>query len=143
MNRFFSAAALLVALALTSCASIVSDSSYPVTITSSPEGVPIKVQNDKQQTLHTGVTPMTVTLKAGDGWFSGATYYAVGPKGGRVMIDSGLDGWYFGNILFGGLIGFIGVDPATGAMFDLPELVYLNQQPIDISNVDPAKLGTN
>lgn len=30
-----------------------------------------------------------------------------------------MDGWYFGNILFGGLIGFLIVDPATGAMYTL------------------------
>jgi hypothetical protein len=140
MHRFLSVAALFAALALTSCASIVSDSTYPVTITSSPENLPIKIENEKGQVLHTGQTPMTVTLKAGDGWFSGATYYAVGPKGGKVMIDSGVDGWYWGNLLFGGVIGFLIVDPNTGAMYDLPELVYLNQQPIDISDVDPEKL---
>jgi hypothetical protein len=30
-----------------------------------------------------------------------------------------VDGWYFGNLLFGGLIGLLIVDPATGAMYKL------------------------
>lgn len=32
-------------------------------------------------------------------------------------IQSGLDGWYLGNILIGGLIGMLIVDPASGAMY--------------------------
>jgi hypothetical protein len=36
-----------------------------------------------------------------------------------VPIDFKLDGWYIGNIIFGGLIGFLIVDPATGAMWKL------------------------
>jgi len=38
-------------------------------------------------------------------------------------INSSVDGWYFGNILVGGLIGMLIVDPATGAMYNLPERV--------------------
>jgi hypothetical protein len=30
-----------------------------------------------------------------------------------------VNGWYFGNIIFGGLIGLLAVDPATGAMYTL------------------------
>ena len=36
-------------------------------------------------------------------------------------MDSSLSGWYWGNIVFGGLIGMLIVDPATGAMYKLPE----------------------
>jgi len=31
-----------------------------------------------------------------------------------------LSGWYWGNILFGGLIGVLIVDPITGKMWKLP-----------------------
>jgi hypothetical protein len=31
-------------------------------------------------------------------------------------VDGTVNGWYFGNVVFGGLIGMIAVDPATGAM---------------------------
>ena len=37
-----------------------------------------------------------------------------------------MDGWYIGNILFGGLIGMLIVDPATGAMYNLPDRVDIN-----------------
>jgi len=32
-----------------------------------------------------------------------------------------ISGWYWGNILFGGLIGMLIVDPITGAMYKLPK----------------------
>ena len=44
-------------------------------------------------------------------------------NGEQVTIDTiekQLDGWYIGNILFGGLIGLLIVGPATGAMWKLP-----------------------
>jgi hypothetical protein len=40
-----------------------------------------------------------------------------------VPLTADIDGWYFGNLLFGGLIGILIVDPATGAMWKLPENV--------------------
>lgn len=30
-----------------------------------------------------------------------------------------MNGWYIGNLLFGGIIGLLIVDPATGAMWTL------------------------
>ncbi len=40
---------------------------------------------------------------------------------GLSVIDSSLSGWYIGNLLFGGIVGLLIVDPATGAMWKLPE----------------------
>ena len=37
----------------------------------------------------------------------------------QLKIDGAINGWYFGNIIFGGLIGMLAVDPATGAMYTL------------------------
>jgi len=37
-----------------------------------------------------------------------------------------VNGWYFGNILLGGLIGMLIVDPATGAMYRL-DSDYINE----------------
>jgi hypothetical protein len=36
-----------------------------------------------------------------------------------VPIHSTLNGWYFGNILIGGVIGLLIIDPATGAMWKI------------------------
>ena len=47
-----------------------------------------------------------------------------------------MNGWYFGNILFGGLIGMIAVDPATGAMYTLqPKAVDTTLDAVKVSRV--------
>lgn len=112
---------------LSGCASIVGKSSYPVTISSSPTGARFVIANDGGQEIHAGTTPSTVTLKSSAGFFDGETYSVRFSKDGYrsalSTIDSSISGWYIGNIIFGGLLGLLIVDPATGAMFALPESV--------------------
>jgi hypothetical protein len=71
------------------------------------------------------MTPETVTLNASSGFFKGETYTLILNKDGfdqrTIEIQSSVDGWYFGNILLGGWLGMLIIDPATGAMFKLPE----------------------
>jgi hypothetical protein len=43
-----------------------------------------------------------------------------------VPVQFKLDGWYFGNILLGGVIGMLIIDPATGAMYKL-DTEFLNE----------------
>ena len=65
-------------------------------------------------------------MKAGAGFFKGENYTVAFQKAGygsyEATITRGIDGWYFGNLLFGGLIGILIVDPATGAMWTLKDL---------------------
>jgi hypothetical protein len=42
-----------------------------------------------------------------------------GFKPHQLNIDGAVNGWYFGNIIFGGLIGMLAADPSTGGMFTL------------------------
>lgn len=44
-----------------------------------------------------------------------------------IPVNCTLDGWYFGNLLFGGFIGMLIVDPATGAMYKL-ETQFINEK---------------
>ena len=37
----------------------------------------------------------------------------------KINVECRVNGWYFGNILIGGLLGMLIVDPATGAMYRL------------------------
>ncbi|WP_444923758.1 hypothetical protein ACJJH9_19625 [Microbulbifer sp. DLAB2-AF] len=117
----------------TGCASIVSDSSYPVTINSSPNGANFTIINEAGLDVHSGVTPDTITLPASDGFFSSASYTVKYQMAGyseqSFLIKAGMDGWYVGNIVFGGLIGWLIVDPATGAMWKLPESAHVTLQP--------------
>ncbi|WP_444929211.1 hypothetical protein ACJJIF_15375 [Microbulbifer sp. SSSA002] len=112
---------------VTGCASIVSESSYPVTINSTPNGANFTIIDSVGLDVHSGVTPDTITLPASDGFFSSASYTVKYQMAGyneqSFEIEAGMDGWYIGNIVFGGLIGWLIVDPATGAMWKLPESV--------------------
>jgi hypothetical protein len=112
-----------VMLVLTGCASIVSDSLYPVTVTSSPDGAALIVKDKAGRILQKTVTPATVMLPASVGFFNPATYTFQFEKAGYypaiTSLTAGLDGWYIMNVLSGGFIGLVVIDPATGAMWKL------------------------
>lgn len=131
MKRMITACLLSgVILGASSCASIVSKSSYPISINSTPSGAKIAITDKKGMEIFTGKTPANVKLKASNGFFSRARYQVKFEQPGylakTVPVEYKLDGWYFGNILFGGLIGMLIVDPATGAMYKL-ETEFLNE----------------
>jgi len=135
--------ALGLVISIMGCASIVSKSMYPVTINSQPKGADITIKDENGQLMYEGKTPTTLTLAAGEGYFHGKDYTVTFSKPGfgeqRTIIKSGLDGWYIGNILFGGLIGFLIVDPLTGAMFKLPKEVTVTLAELDESkSKEPA-----
>ncbi|TKG97143.1 hypothetical protein EYV94_01580 [Puteibacter caeruleilacunae] len=113
----------VIMLFATGCASIVSKSSYPISINSTPSEAKITITDKKGIEVYKGNTPATMKLKASNGFFSRARYQVRFEKDGydtrTVPIEYKLDGWYFGNILFGGVIGLLIVDPATGAMYKL------------------------
>lgn len=116
-------ACALTALASSGCATIVARSSQEITITSVPEGAAVKINNKSGAAVHSGNTPLTVTLKKGRGYFKAERYTVHIAKDGYhtrdITVEGEVNGWYFGNILFGGLIGLLAVDPATGAMYTL------------------------
>ncbi|WP_145152988.1 hypothetical protein [Pseudomonas oryzihabitans] len=112
-------------LTLSGCASIVGNSQYPVAVKSTPAGASFTIKNRSGEVVHTGTTPGTVTLKSGSGYFKGEAYTVTFHKDGyadtTTQLSSSMSGWYWGNILFGGLIGMLIVDPLTGAMYKLPD----------------------
>lgn len=119
---------VLCLLAITSsCATIISESNYPVSISSNPSGAQISIMDQSGRSIFSGTTPTTVVLKAGDGYFSGADYTVSFKQEGyashTAQIKRGIDGWYLaGNLVFGGLIGWLIVDPISGAMWTLSNL---------------------
>ena len=106
-----------------SCASIVSKSTYSFTINSSPNDASVSITDKKGYEIFVGNTPAVAQLKAGSGFFSKAEYQVKISTPGYdtqiIPVTFSLDGWYFGNILLGGLIGMLIVDPATGAMWKI------------------------
>lgn len=125
--------AVFAAIALSGCASIFSGTSQPVGVFSEPEGATFTVTNRAGMQVHTGTTPATLTLARGAGYFKSETYVIRIQKEGyaakELTITGSVNGWYFGNLLLGGLIGMLAVDPATGAMYSLPESVRATLEP--------------
>ncbi len=110
--------------ALSACATIIGSTTQPVTFKSSPEGASLTVTNRAGEKIHTGVTPATVTLNRGAGYFKAESYTVKYEKDGyapkEFVVAGSVNGWYFGNIIFGGLVvGMLIVDPLSGAMFTL------------------------
>ena len=123
MKLFLTTACLAAALTMTGCASIFSGSTQTLTFKSVPDTANITITNKLGEKIHTGSTPATVTLKRGNGYFKPAGYQVTFSKEGfqtkTVQVKATVNGWYIANIIFGGLIGFLIVDPATGAMYTL------------------------
>jgi len=123
----------------TGCATIVSRPTQVMTVTSVPEGASVKINNKSGAAVHSGNTPMTVTLKKSRGYFKPERYTVhIAKEGYRnfdVTVEGAVNGWYFGNILFGGLIGLLAVDPATGAMYTLkPKEIGATLLELKVSN---------
>jgi len=143
-NKFTSLVLTGVILLLSSFASIVSKSSYPISINSTPSEAKISITDKKGIEIYSGNTPATLKLKAGSGFFGKAQYQVKFKKNGydskTVPVHFKLDGWYFGNILFGGVIGMLIVDPATGAMYKL-DTEFLNETLTkSVANIDKEEL---
>lgn len=119
MNKFIF---LITALLLQGCASILSNSAYPVLIDSNPAGAGFVIKNRNGIEVAHGQTPATITLDSGAGYFKKADYTVQFSKPGfqsqTYLLKSYINGWYWGNVL--NPIGMVLVDPATGAMWRLP-----------------------
>ncbi len=127
---------------LQGCASIISQSSWPVAIKSTPETTAFTITNKKGDKIHSGTTPATINLESGAGFFNGEKYTLHFTKEGfqekTAILDTSLNGWYFGNLAFGGILGLLIIDPATGAMFRLPESISVNLTPQNHSMMQPS-----
>jgi hypothetical protein len=138
---------LIVPFLFTGCASILDGGSKSVRISSNPEGAKVTISNQEGKELFVQTTPAIVTLERSSGYFRGEDYKLVFEEAGykpyEVHVTSTIDGWYFGNIMFGGLIGMLAVDPMTGDMYTLsPREVKCNLVPSMIPSAsDGATMG--
>lgn len=144
MTAVFKAAiAATLALTLSNCATVFNRTTQPVKVNSQPAGLSFVVTDSEGTKLTSGVTPGEVRLGTSSGYFRGATYTFTFSKGGKTLgtrvLSSHVSGWYAGNILIGGLIGMIVVDPLTGAMYTLPNEVEFSGQ---LAKVDHASAGS-
>jgi hypothetical protein len=131
MKKLLLASAVAATLTLSGCATIFGGSTQAIIIASEPDAASVTITNSAGEKVHSGNTPLTVTLKRGAGYFRSESYKVsiekAGFKPSEVTITGSMNGWYFGNLLVGGLIGMLAVDPVTGAMWKLsPETVKAN-----------------
>lgn len=121
--------ALFALAMMASCATIVSGGQQDVRFETDPSGASVRVFDGHESMVWSGTTPANALLNKGDGYFRGASYRVEIELEGydpvTVFITPEINVWYAGgNFLFGGLIGWLIVDPATGAMWTLsPEIV--------------------
>ena len=111
------------------CASIVHGGQRSISVATEPQGAKATITKaGEPETISVHTTPFTVKLDPKRGYFKGQSYNIAlelpGYKSADVLLEPKISGWFFGNILLGGLIGMLVVDPLTGSMWNLtPEKI--------------------
>lgn len=128
MQKMISVSALMLGISLLSgCATIAGDRYNHVNLATTPQGAEYEVRNAVDQVVASGVTPNLVKLKSSAGYFKRGSYTVLFRKPGyedvQVPLAASMRGLYWGNLLVGGPIGMLIVDPASGAMWALPKAV--------------------
>ena len=124
-------ACVVATLFFSGCASIISKSNFDVSVSSNAPESTVTVRNPRSGVvISTGDAPLVVNLKSADAIFTPASYMcevkdkATNKKQVRV-INASICPWFFGNFIWGGLIG-MGIDAASGAMYQLDSAVYVH-----------------
>lgn len=141
------AVAVVAAGVSSGCASIVKGTGpEKFTVQSRPPGADVKIfELPTNVVVASGKTPFTTALKKSRGFFQGAKYKVTlelpGFQTREALVDTRVSGWYVaGNIVFGGLIGWLIVDPATGAMWTLSsEQIDVPLEPPGVSPPAPQE----
>jgi len=132
--RLAQAAAIMASLSMAGCASILSDSKPQVSLHSIPQTTSFTITDSAGQVVQAGNTPSQVVLETSKGYFQRETYTVTFHREGHQddvhVLRPTVSGWYWGNILLGGLIGMLIVDPLTGAMYTLPDDVTGRPTPL-------------
>lgn len=112
-------------LSLSGCATIVGDKTQLVQVNSNPAGAAFSIKDNTGKVISEGTTPQGVTLEKSDGSYFGKKSYEItftkdNYQPVTLPIKASANGWYIGgNILVGGLIGWLAVDPFNGGMYTL------------------------
>ena len=127
---------------LAGCGSIIKGSTHDIAFTSTPTQANISIVDEDGSQVFNGKTPATVTLNKKRGYFSGKTYYVTVDKPGyqpfKTTLNTKVSAWYAaGNLVFGGLIGWLIIDPLTGGMWTIsPEEVDASMAGVASANAE-------
>lgn len=111
MSPRFLPAAVLLACLVSGCATVIHGSKQDVAIISEPRSATITIDG-----FNVGKTPYLARLSRKDIHLVKLELPGYQPY--EVTINRKLDGWIFGNIVLGGIVGIV-VDVATGSMYRL------------------------
>jgi uncharacterized protein YceK len=114
MKKTIFLSVLVISLVVTGCATIVSGSKQKVSFNSTPAKASVLVNG-----VQIGYTPFETKLKRGVKAHK-VKIVLEGYKPYEATLTRKFNGWYIGNIAFGGLIGMI-VDLSTGAVYKISE----------------------
>lgn len=125
MNLTLNSIVALALLGVTGCSTIMTGGTKSVNFRSTPDGAHLVIKDEKGIAVFEGTTPTVVSLKTGKAYFANKRYTIEFSKEGfapaATKMNGRVSGWYAGNLLFGGLVGILIVDPLTGAMYTLPK----------------------
>lgn len=123
-TKFKCAAIFLLALLFSGCATIISGRNYNIPLESNVQGASVKIYRGSE-VVKNSFTPGVVMLPAGGPFFRRYSYKFEFSKAGyetaSVERGAGFNPWYVGNVIFGGWIGLLLVDPLSGAMWRLDD----------------------
>jgi hypothetical protein len=131
-------------LVVSGCASIASGTSQNVTVNSMPPGAQCEIRRDGAA-VQSGITPMTISIDKSRRPISVSCADGAGRQG-IATGNSGLEPWFFGNLMIGGLVG-MSIDLLDGAVnkYDSPVWVSLggatSQPLVAVDRARPSVAG--
>lgn len=121
---------------LTGCATIVKGRTQEVTFRSVPEGAKVIINGREM-----GVTPLTAQLQRKSD--QSVVFEKEGYKSETLPMPTTVNGWFWGNIVLGGLIGST-TDGVSGAMTEYsPSFFNINLTPLSLGSSRSDSLRQN
>ncbi|OAI48706.1 hypothetical protein AYO43_11105 [Nitrospira sp. SCGC AG-212-E16] len=118
------------------CASIIEGKSQAVTFNSEPAGAQIVING-----IPMGVTPATISLRKSDYDNATVQFKKEGYHDQQASLHTKVTGWFWGNILSGGLFGS-STDAISGAMWEYsPDKYFVTMPPVTASIGEMVRLN--
>lgn len=117
------------------CASVFEGKTQPVTFNSEPSGAQIVING-----MPMGVTPATMTIKRSEYDNANVLFKKDGYQDQQASLHTKVTGWFWGNIISGGLLGSA-TDAISGAMWEYsPDKYFVTLSPVKASIGEMARL---
>ena len=124
---------ILCASLVSGCATIMNGDMVKVPVTTTPSGATLVMNGNAY------ISPATVLVPRGKGDFNlhvEKKYF----EPVDILLTESLDGWFWGNFIMGGVVGFA-VDFITGDAYDIkPELINANLKGINLTKSENSSL---